>query len=252
MAPKDEKAVDPKDNTLPGLILGIQAIIGTIWWLFNNFFYIKNKTSDPNLRSIMGFDTLPVGWFWERMSEDGGTDGWVAASLFCGWMGYLIISVVELVAWIVYEFGSLGFAEYYFSTVGYWGSIVILPWAWIMACVHIGVYGTEAFPSAWAVFLLVVNAALWLMIGLLHIFYIDDFMAYIAAQEPTVCECSQPPVPALPDKPTPEIVVARQSAMDERKELCKLECPAEDDKADEEPAAEAEEDDVEEEESSGW
>jgi len=218
--------VNPKDNTWPGLLFGIQAIIGTIWWLFNNFFYLKNVSSDANLRSIAGSDTVPVAWFWERMTEQGGTDGWVAGSLFAGWLFYLIVSVVELVAWIVYEFGSLGFAEYYFSTVGYWGSILLLPFAWIAACVHLGVYGTTAFPSAWAVFLLVVNVAMWLMMGLLHIFYIDDFMAYIDAQEPTVCECSQPAVPELPAKPTPEIVVARQAAMDERRELCKLECPA--------------------------
>jgi len=92
------------------------------------------------------------------------------------------------------------------------------------------------------------------MHGLLHIFYIDDFMAYIDAQEPTVCECSQPQVPALPDKPTPVIVVARQAAIEERRELCKLECPAgEGDQAEEEPAAEeAEEEDDEEVASSGW
>lgn len=186
------------------------------------------------------------------MFEDGGSSGWVAASLFCGWLFYLVVSVTELVAWIVYEFGSLGFAEYYFSTVGYWGSILLYPFPWLMAAIHIGIYGIDDFPSSWAIFLLVVNGCLWIVHGLLHIFYIDDFMAYIDAQEPTVCECSQPQVPALPLKPTPEIVVSRQAALSERKALCKLECPAgEEDQADEEPAAEAEED-TEEPVSSGW
>jgi len=75
------------------------------------------------------------------MSEDGGTDGWVAASLFTGWLFYLLVSVTELVAWIVYEFGSLGFAEYYFSTVGYWGSIILYAFPWLLAAIHIGIYG---------------------------------------------------------------------------------------------------------------
>jgi len=173
--------VDPKDNTFPGTILGIQAIIGTIWFLFNNFFYLKNVSSDANLRSLSGSDTLPVGWFWERMTEYNGTQGWVAASVFCGWLLYLVVSVVELVAWIFYEFGSLGFAEYYFSTIGYWGSILFYPFTWLCAAIHLGIYGSGSFPGSWAIFLVTVNAVLWLVHGLLHFFYVDDFMAYIDA-----------------------------------------------------------------------
>jgi len=137
----EEKAVNPKDDTFPGLVLGLQAMLGTVWWLFNNFFYLKNKTSDANLRTLSGNDTIPIGWFWERMTEYGGVQGWVAASNFLGWTLYLFISVVELAAWICYEFGSLGFAEYYFSTIGYWGSIFFLPLPWLAACIHLGMYG---------------------------------------------------------------------------------------------------------------
>jgi len=135
--------VDPKTNTFPGLVFGLQAMLGTVWWLFNNFFYLKNKTSDANLRSLSGTDTIPVGWFWERMVEYGGTKTWVAASVFLGWVLYLVISVTELVAWIFYEFGSLGFAEFYFSTIGYWGSIIFLPLTWLAACIHLGIYGAD-------------------------------------------------------------------------------------------------------------
>lgn len=151
------------------------------------FFYIKNKSSDPNLRTLAGFDVLPIGWFWERMGEEAGTEGWLAASLFIGWWFYLFISVVELVAWIVYEHGSLGFAEYYFSTVGYWGTTCLYWVPWLLAAVHIGVYGVDAFPGSWAIFLLVIDAVMWIVMGLLHIIYIDDFLAYIAAQKPSVC-----------------------------------------------------------------
>jgi len=86
----------------------------------------------------------------------------------------------------------------------------------------------------------VINAVMWGVIGFLHFWYISDFMAYIAAQVPTVCECSQPDVPALPLKATPELVVARNAAIEERAALCKLECPdKEEEKAVDAPAAES-------------
>jgi len=90
---------------------------------------------------------------------------------------------------------------------------------------------------------------MWIVIGMLHIWYVDAFLAYIGAQEPTVCECSQPHVPALPAKATPELVVARNAAIEERKALCKLECPdKEEEKAEEEPATESTQEDEEEDE----
>lgn len=160
------------------------------------------------------------------MAEPQGTEGWIGASLFFGWWTYLFVSVMELAAWIVYETGDLGFAQFYFSVVGYWGSILTYPLPWLFAAVHIGVYGVDNFPGSWAIFLLVIQTVLWIVHSLLHIYFVDDFLLYIDAQTPTVCECSIPLVPALPENPTAQYVSVRQAAIAEREELCKLECPS--------------------------
>jgi hypothetical protein len=57
-----------KDN-VPGLVLGIQAIVGTAWWIIGMLTYIKNVSSDSNLKTISGVDIYPIGWWWERLSE---------------------------------------------------------------------------------------------------------------------------------------------------------------------------------------
>lgn len=228
--------------------------MGTIWWFFLTFFYMKNQTNDDNLQTMNGMDTLPIGWFWERMVETNGTNGWIAASLFFGWWSYLMISVVELAAWITYEFGSIGFAEYYFSTFGYWGSILLYAIPWLLDAIHIGVYGVDNMPGSWSVFLLAINAVLWIVIGLLHIIYIDEFMAYVDAQRPTSCACSLPPVPPLPENPTAKYVEVRLMALAERESLCALECPSGEGKAPPAaPAAAVMEDDADSsEKGEGW
>jgi len=248
-------AKDPKTNTFPGLLFGIQALVGTIWWLVLNFAYLKNVSSDDNLRTVAGKETVPVGWFWERLGEQNGVYGWLAASLFTGWWGYLFISVMELAAWIWYETGMLGFAEWYFSMIGYWGSLTWQAFPWLCAAVHMGVYGVDAFPGSWSILLLVVQAVLWIVIGLIHIIYIDEFMAYVGAQTPTNCVCDLPPVPELPVNAHEEAIAARKAAVEERESLCKVQCP-DGEKAAAEPAAAAQlnldDEDIDGEETEGW
>lgn len=89
-------------------------MVGTVWWLLTNFLYIKNVSSDDNLRTLAGAETVPVGWWWERMGETQGTLGWFAGSRFTSWIVYFAVSVMELGAWCAYETGHLGFAAWYF------------------------------------------------------------------------------------------------------------------------------------------
>merc|ERR1719213_564273 len=109
------------------------------------------------------------------------------------------------------------------GTVGYWGSILMYFIPWLLVAVHIGLYGIDNFPGSYAVYLLVIYAVMWLVHSALHILYVPDFLAYIDAQTPTVCECSIPLVPGLPENPTAQYVAVRQAALAEREELCKLE-----------------------------
>ena len=40
---------DPREDTDAGIWLGIQAIIGTVWWICGMFVYIKNASTDVDL-----------------------------------------------------------------------------------------------------------------------------------------------------------------------------------------------------------
>ena len=105
--------------------------------------------------------------------------------------------------------------------------------------VHVGLYGITSFPGSWGLFCLIIEGVMWLVIGLIHIIYIDEFMDYVEAQVPTVCECDLPNLPALPRDATEEESAAYEAAAAERADLCAKQCPPEEAKADAEDGAEA-------------
>ena len=79
------------------------------------------------LKTLAGKATIPIGWWWEQL---GTSNASLALSLMTTWFFYLAVSVVEAGTWIVYmyrdkeEKAILEWAVFYFSTIGYWGSIV--------------------------------------------------------------------------------------------------------------------------------
>jgi len=83
---------------------------------------VKNSWIDVGIYNAEGIATVPIAWFWSNMST--AQYNMLAVSLFFSWLSYLVVSVVELVAWILYMCDIMWFARFYFSTVGYWGSLV--------------------------------------------------------------------------------------------------------------------------------
>ena len=62
----------------------------------------------------------------------------LAASMMLTFFLYFGVSVMELIAFFVYLEGTnRAFARFYFSTIGYWGSIIGYALPWIFALVHI-------------------------------------------------------------------------------------------------------------------
>ena len=64
-------------------------------------------------------------------------------SLMFTFLFYLIVSFVEFIAWIIYMAGLPDFARFWFSTVGYWGSIIFYAIPWIFAAVQASISGVR-------------------------------------------------------------------------------------------------------------
>jgi hypothetical protein len=114
-------------------------LFGTLWWILGWFVYIKNRAYDDNLKSVNGEETSPIGFFWERITETGGIWVYMSLSLFFGFWGYMLVSVVELVGWIFYIGGGRGFFVWWVTFIGYYASIVLLMVPWMMDVLHIGI-----------------------------------------------------------------------------------------------------------------
>jgi len=190
--------------------------------------YLKNNSSDVNLTSIMNKDAYPFTWMWERTVENGGKYVLLAWSVLISWCTYLIVSVVELVAWVFYIFGEYSFARFWFSTIGYWGSIVAYFVGPLFAVIYFGATlggNTNAFPGAWTLWLFIGGFALWIVHGLLHIFFVPAFLAYIDAQPVKACECDILPVKPVSDDASDIEKLAFKEDTIARANLCIIQCP---------------------------
>lgn len=195
---------EPEVDTFAGVMFGVQAIVGSVWWILTMFIYVKNTSADADLTNIAGTKTVPLAWFWERIAEYQGTKVWLAVSLLFTFLFYAAVSVTEVVAWVMYMAGSMHFARFYFRTVGYWGALVFYSIPALFAFVQCITNSTIKFPGSWALFMLVASIVLWLFCGLIHFFYIDALVMYIdstiydGATNLDGCVCSAPLIKDTP------------------------------------------------------
>jgi len=165
---------------------------------------------------------------WERAVEVDGKYVMLAVSLIIYFFTYLLVSVVELVAFVFYLFEEFAFPRFYFSTVGYWGSLVLYFFGPLFALIHFAdkLEGKVTnFPGTWTLWLIVGGSCLWLIHGLLHIFFVPAFLVYIDAQPLKPCVCDLPDVAALSENATELEKVAFEDAQKDRAKLCLIQCP---------------------------
>lgn len=137
--------------------------------------YLKNNDGDADLTALNGGTIFPIGWFWERVAESNGEYNYFAMALLSNFLFYGLVSAVEFVSWMFYLNGDPYFAAFWFSTIGYYASILALPLPWIFSAVYLretlkGI--TTVFPATWAIFLLIVTLVMWIVIMGLHINYV--------------------------------------------------------------------------------
>ena len=127
-APKND-TIRPEEDTSPAMMLGLQALLGTVWWIVTFFVYIgTNATDQLSPKS-------PIVWFWKNL--DNTTLGWVAASYFATFIAYLVVSFMELLAWLVYVFGHPQWMMIWTPIFGYWGSLIVYIIPWGFALLHL-------------------------------------------------------------------------------------------------------------------
>jgi len=215
--------IPASENYLPGYVLGAQATVGTAWWLATFLLYLKNTEDDADLIALNGGTIFPIGWFWERVAEANGLYNYFAMSLMANFFMYALVSAVEFCAFIIYVNGDPYFAAFWFSMLGYYGSIFGLPLPWILSAVYIsetmdGV--TDIFPGNWCVFVLVMTLIMWIGIAGLHIYYVPSFLEHIATIPPRPCQCSLPNVEPVGDDASDLLKSEYTRAAEEREALC--------------------------------
>ena len=211
---------EPIVSQIPGIIFGSQAIVCTIWWIIIMFMYVKNVSTDADLMTLGRTRTVPLGWWWERIAENGGNSVFLGLSLMVTFLFYGIVSVPELVAWIMYMFGHMDFARWWFPNVGYWGTIIFYGLPTVFAFIQVGRESTIVFPGSWTLFQLISSLLIWIIVMLIHIFYIDDFILFIDSQYSPSCFCIWPAVKEEPDDQEESTVRTWKLAKAERKAEC--------------------------------
>jgi hypothetical protein len=227
--PLEPVVIPPQLNFTPGHVLGAQATIGTAWWLASFLVYLKNDADlDADLVALNGGTIFPIGWFWERVAESNGLYNYFAISLLANFVFYGLVSAVEFCAWVVYVNGDPYFAAFWFSTIGYYASIFGLPLPWILSAVFINTTMdglTDVFPGHWAIFILVMTLWMWITISVLHIYYVPEFLAHVAALPPRACACQIPNVEPVGEAASEALKAEYTRASTEREALCLIECP---------------------------
>ena len=129
-------------------MLGIQAIVGSVWWILILFVSIQNQ-ANVTLQSIDGKTVLPIQWWWENVQQT--SSAYLALSLAATFFLYLGVSFMEMISWFHYLRGHVQLARFYFAYLGYWGSVVGYAIPPIFAFIQLCYKGSDVFPGSWAV-----------------------------------------------------------------------------------------------------
>lgn len=110
-------------------MIGIQALVMTIWWIILSFVYVETARGDRLT------PRYPIAWFWTNLNNT--TMGWVAISYFCSVISYFLVSFIELIAWFIYLIGDPGLMVFWTPVFGFWGSLIIYILPWLFAIFHL-------------------------------------------------------------------------------------------------------------------
>lgn len=81
------------------------------------------------MKSKAGLDTIPLFWMFDHLTDP--NHGWTAASYMTSFVGHILVSLMELIAWFYYQVaGRPWFLAWWVRNVGgvFSAYFLILPW----------------------------------------------------------------------------------------------------------------------------
>jgi len=182
----------------PGIVMGVQAILGTFWWLLSWFMYINH---DKNFKlRVEGEVSWALAWAFDNLSNT--QYGWIAASVMTTFFVHMCTSVIEFISWFWWLAGDGRLFGWWSSTIGWWGSVVVYPIPVIFAIFQLafktemggfeGNYYQEV--GEYTVWVIVMAGIVWLFSGLVHIIYGARLLAQInpLVNKPCMCDNVKP------------------------------------------------------------
>ena len=162
--------VIPYEDYGSAIAMGVQALVGVVWWFICLFVYT------PENQSYKGLVYVPVGWFWTNLRNP--TRGWMAASYLSVFIANILVSFMELFAWFLFMKG-VPELHYVWTPFGYFGSIILYAFSPLFALTHMsqptkqgGLNGvTYAEDYANDMFLMIPGMVYWAYSSITHIWY---------------------------------------------------------------------------------
>jgi hypothetical protein len=208
-----------EEDTMPHIMIGLNALLSTVWWLVLFFVYVQTTTSD-RLTPV-----YPIAWLWTNLNDT--SMGWVAISYFTTVLSYFMVSFIELLAWFIYLIGDPGLMIFWTPVFGMWGGIILYILPWLFAIFHLtfdtndgGIaVGQTSNGFNNDLFLIVGGGFFWLYSLLVHFAFTNRFLAHAATiKQPCICR-DYPPL----EKGANDDQKAKYKAMLELE--CEKQCP---------------------------
>lgn len=155
-------------SMLPHILIGVVSILGAAWS------FLSMSINDSY--TFCGFSLST----------------WFCASYVSTWLAYWIVSLVEMIFWILSWVGPGLFVTYVYVAcyLGFWGSLIILMIPVLLQVLSAAIDKVPFSGKFLTTF--IINVAMWLASFLIHLFFLDGLVAYAMAtyggEEECVCE----------------------------------------------------------------
>jgi len=199
------------------ILIGVSACWDTlIWLLFGWFIYVDTNAQDYTMWTTgdSTTKTAPIAWFWTNFADT--TVGWTALQYLWVWLFYMIISVLELIFWIMdiagEKNGDIGnyLFDMWVTYPGLYGSWVFYFFAVLWPIMQLSHLNGDIVQRGWtnAIVQLIMHLISWLYTGLVHVlgypFINRRYQRMIAKEEPAAAPVEEPEPEVVEEEPVAE------------------------------------------------